>query len=195
MRHALPLRVDGVPGDAPADPGLAPRGLEQAERVVRALEGERVDAIYTSPASRARQTAAPLAADRGLEPVVLPGLAEFDRDHAHYVPVEELRAEGGPRWEALRAGDLEAMGVDAQAFADAVVGAVEHCVDAHPGGRAVLFCHSGVVNVATARVVGLPTRLWVAPAYASLTRLGASRGGRRGVVSLNETAHVRDLLG
>ena len=195
MRHALPVRIDGEPGDAPADPGLAPRGLEQASRVVRALAGERVDAVYTSPAARAQQTAAPLARDRGLEPVVLPGLAEFDSGQAHYVPVEELRAEGGPRWEALRAGDLSALGVDADAFADAVVEAVERCVAAHPGGRAVLFCHSGVVNVATARVAGLAPRLWVAPDYASVTRVGAARGGRRGLVSLNETAHVRDLLG
>ena len=36
--------------------------------------------------------------------------------------------------------------------------------------------------------------LWFAPAYASLSRIGAARDGRRGVISLNETGHVRDLL-
>ena len=36
--------------------------------------------------------------------------------------------------------------------------------------------------------------IWFPPAYCSLTRIAASRDGRRGVISLNETGHVRDLL-
>lgn len=187
VRHALPVRVDG--GDGPADPGLAPRGVLQAARLPDALES--FDAVYTSPARRAVETAAAL----GGAPIVLPGLAEFDRDHSTYVPVEELKAAGGRAWELLKAGDLGAMGVDVDAFARTAVGAVEDCIAAHPGGRAVLVCHSGVINVVTAVVAGLPPRLWTAPDYASITRLGCARDGRRGLVSLNETGHLRDLLG
>jgi hypothetical protein len=36
--------------------------------------------------------------------------------------------------------------------------------------------------------------MWFAPDYASVSRIGAARDGRRGVISLNETTHVRDLL-
>ncbi len=192
VRHALPVRIDATADGSAADPELADLGHEQARRVVAALSGDTVDAVYASPAARARQTAAPLAAALGLEIQIEPGLAEFDAGHSTYVPVEELRAEGGPRWEALRTGQLP--GVDHAAFRAAVVAGVERIVAAHPGGRAVLFAHSGTINAWTGHVAGVSTPLWVAPDYASLTRVGAARDGRRGLVSLNETGHVRDLL-
>lgn len=157
-----------------------------------ALTGDRVDAIYASPALRARQTAAPLAQALGLEVQVETGLAEFDAGHTSYVPVEQLRAEGGPRWEALRTGELP--GFDPAAFRADVVAGVERVVAAHPGGLAVLFAHSGTINAWTGHVAGVSRTLWVAPDYASLTRVGAARDGRRGLISLNETGHVRDLL-
>lgn len=192
VRHALPVRIDATTDGAPADPELADRGWEQARRVVAALSADHVDAVYASPALRARQTAAPLAEALGLEVSIEPGLAEFDAGHSTYVPVEELKAEGGERWEALRTGQLP--GVDHAAFRAAVVAGVERIVAAHPGGRAVLFAHSGTINAWTGHVAGVTKPLWVAPDYASLTRVGAARDGRRGLVSLNETGHVRDLL-
>ena len=43
------MRVDVAEGGGPADPGLAPGGRAQAERVVTALALDRVDAVYSSP--------------------------------------------------------------------------------------------------------------------------------------------------
>ena len=192
VRHALPVRVDATHDGSPADPGLSPLGQQQAARVVAALERDRVTHLYTSPAARARETAAPLREHLGLELVVEEGLAEFDRDHGSYVPVEELRAEDDPRWHALVKGEMH--GVDAAGFQATVVDAVERIAERHPGGRAVLFTHSGAINAYTAHVTGQQRLLWFAPAYASVSRIGAARDGRRGVVSLNETGHVRDLL-
>jgi len=192
VRHALPVRVDATADGAPADPGLADLGRTQAGRVVDALRLDEVEAVYASPAARALQTAAPLAAALGLQVKVEPGLAEFDAGHTSYVPVEELKAAGDPRFDALRLGEL--VGVDTGAFLAVVVAAVERVVAAHPGGRAVLFSHSGTINAYTGHVVGGQRPLWIAPAYASITRIGAARDGRRGLVSVNETGHVRDLL-
>ncbi len=194
VRHALPVRVDVTPGGGPADPGLAPLGRQQAARLVDALAGDEVDAVYTSPALRSRQTAEPLAAARALDPVVETGLAEFDAADPSYVPVEELRAAGDPRWHALQRGDLYSAGVDPEAFRARVVDAVEAVVARHPGGRAVLFTHAGACNAYLGHVLGQTRAIWFAPAYCSLSRVGAARDGRRGVVSLNETGHVRDLL-
>ena len=106
VRHALPVRVDAAPGAGPADPGLAERGRAQAECVPAALAGESVTALYTSPAARARETAAPLERALELAAVVEPGIAEFDSGDDSYVPVEELKAAGDPRWELLARGDL-----------------------------------------------------------------------------------------
>ena len=194
VRHALPVRVDATPDGAPADPGLAPRGRLQAERLVAALASDAVDGVYTSPSRRARETAAPLEQALGVRAEVDDGLAEFDSRDGSYVPVEELKAAGDPRWAALARGDLYSAGVDPVAFRARVVASVERIAARHPGGRVVLFSHAGAINAATGAVLGQERTIWFAPDYCSLTRIAAARDGRRGVVSLNETGHVRDLL-
>jgi broad specificity phosphatase PhoE len=195
VRHALPVRVDATPDGSAADPQLAERGLEQAERVVQALAGQDVSALYTSPSRRARETATPLERALGMAAAIEDGIAEFDVQDSSYVPVEELKAAGDPRWQALVQGDLYSTDVDPVAFRQRVVEAVERIVARHPGGRAVLFSHAGAINAAAGHVLGQAKTIWFPPAYCSITRIGASRDGRRGIVSLNETGHVRDLLG
>src|SRR5690349_6156027 len=98
IRHALPVRIDEGPGAGPADPALAELGRAQAEAVAEWLADEEVDAIWCSPMRRAQETAAPIAARLGLEVVVEDGIAEYDRESASYIPVEELKAANDPRW-------------------------------------------------------------------------------------------------
>lgn len=188
------MRIDATPDGTPADPGLADRGVEQAERVAAALGHDRVEALYTSPSRRAVETAAPLAAALGLEPVLEPGIAEFDAADPSYVPVEELRASGDPRWLRLVAGDLYSDSIDPHVFKTRVVEAVERIAAQHRGGRAVLVSHSGSINAYAGHVLGEERAIWFAPAYCSVSRIAISRNGRKGIVSLNETQHVRDLL-
>ena len=188
------MRIDATPDGAPADPELAPRGHEQAQRLVAALAHDRVDALYTSPSRRARETALPLERAWGLRAQVDDGLAEFDTADTSYVPVEELKAAGDPRWTALVHGDLYSSDVDPAAFRARVVEAVERIAARHPGGRVVLCSHAGAINAATGAVLGQERTIWFAPDYCSISRIAAARDGRRGIVSLNETGHVRDLL-
>lgn len=195
MRHALPLRIDATHDGSPADPGLAALGHRQAERIVGALAGERVSHLVSSPALRARETAAPLERALGLTSQIEPGVAEFDTADSSYVPIEELKAAGDPRYEALLRGDLYSAGVDPVAFRARVVDAVEQLAADHPGGRVVVFSHAGALNAAAGALLGQQRAIWFAPAYCSITRLAYARTGRRGVVSLNETGHVHDLLG
>ena len=194
VRHALPVRIDATPDGAPADPELAERGHEQARRLVAALAADEVTALYSSPSRRARATAAPLEQALGMTAEVEDGLAEFDSSDTSYVPVEELKAAGDPRWTALVHGDLYSHDVDPVAFRARVVDAVERIAARHPGGRAVLLTHAGAINAAAGAVLGQERTIWFAPDYCSISRLAAARDGRRGLVSLNETGHVRDLL-
>ena len=64
VRHGLPERQEL--DDGRADPPLAALGREQAERVADWLAQERIDAVYSSPMRRARETAQPFAAAAGL---------------------------------------------------------------------------------------------------------------------------------
>ena len=79
VRHGqTPSTGKVLPGRAPGL-HLADAGREQAERAAeRIAELDRVDAVYTSPLERARETAAPIGRVRGLKPVVNRGLLECD---------------------------------------------------------------------------------------------------------------------
>jgi probable phosphoglycerate mutase len=75
-----------------------------------------------------------------------------------------------------------------------VSAAVEEIIAANPGRRVVAVAHGGAINVALAEVLGLERDLWVEVAYASISRVAASRQGARSIVSVNETGHLRGLL-
>ncbi|HXH59703.1 histidine phosphatase family protein [Iamia sp.] len=110
IRHALPVRLETSGG--PADPRLSATGRTQAEALARHWAG-RVDAVWTSPLRRARETATPLLDRLGLSATVDDDRAELDRGAAAYIPIEELRTDPvrgdeavaswtGPDGEALR---------------------------------------------------------------------------------------------
>lgn len=191
VRHALPERVQD--SDGPADPPLTALGRKQADRLVDAL-GADVTALYASPLARARATAAPLAAALGRDPEIVPDLREFDSDATHYVPVHEMALVDPAAWARMRAGLLPAH-VDVPAFTARVDGALERIVAAHPGrATVVVVAHAGVVNGWLAHLLGLDRPLVFPLDYAGITRVLAGRDGRRLVRSVNETAHVADLL-
>jgi probable phosphoglycerate mutase len=181
VRHARPLRAESI--DGPADPGLSPLGRRQAEALAAWLAPEAIDAIYTSPLRRALETAAPLAIALGADPVPEPALAEYDADATAYIPIEELKAAGDPRWMALPD--------DIAGFQGRVIDGVDRLAAAHPSQRIVLVCHGGVVNVVVAAVLGLGPRMVFLPAYTSITRVLVASSGQRSLATLNETAHLR----
>jgi probable phosphoglycerate mutase len=187
IRHALPIRVDEHDGTAgPANPHLAPLGVQQAEALAGWLAAEHIDAIWSSPMLRARETAAPVSATLDLPITVDEGLSEFDREALSYIPIEELKASGDPRWYQVPERP--------EHFVATVVEAVERIVAAHPGQRVAVICHGGVVNAYAGHVLGIEDPLFFLPAYTSINRILASATGPRSIKSLNETAHVRDLL-
>lgn len=195
IRHALPVRIDASDSDGPADPALSDVGHEQARALAAWLCEEPIDAVYTSPLRRAVETAAPLASALGLGTIVDEDLAEFDRDAADYIPIEELKAEGDPRWQQLVDGDWSNDGaIDPEEWIRRVHDAIERVVAAHPGQTVAVVAHGGVVNAYLASVLGTPRPMFFEPAYTSISRVLAARSGERQIRSVNETAHVRHLL-
>ncbi len=186
IRHGRPVRIENA--DGPADPELDDEGREQARRLAGWLRHEQIDAVYTSPLRRARETAAPLAAVTGHEVVVDDELAEFDRDAHFYIHYEELKAAKDERWQQMLTGDWAE--VDPATFQRVVVGAIERIVDAHPGQRVAVVCHGGVVNAYAAHLLKLDYPLFFEPAYTSISRVQAARTGERSILSLNETGHL-----
>ena len=194
VRHGLPVRVEHTDGTK-ADPELQDLGHDQARAMAHWLSQEHVDAVYVSPMARARQTAAPLEAALGMDAVVRDGLAEFDRDQASYIPMDELKKTDYERWQALMAGGyMEDMG-DLEQFFHVVKATVDEIVLGHSGERVALVCHGGVVNAYCAHVLGRGADdfMFCNVDYTSISRVMASSAGHRSLKSLNETAHLREL--
>ena len=196
VRHALPVRVDNTATGAQADPVLSDLGWRQsgalADWLIGALPGgppaEPVDAVYSSTRARARQTAEPLAERLGLEVGIEPGLDEYDFGEPEYVPIEELKATGDPRWHELVSEDA----IPApEAFMAQVVAGVDRIIAAHPGQRVVVFCHGGTICAYIAHLLGLDRILFYEATYTSVNRVLAASTGERSLGSLNETAHLR----
>jgi len=104
LDHLLDTGHPGAP--------LTPEGLGQAASLVDRLAAEPIEVIYSSDLTRARQTAEPLAASKGLEVAQHPGLREIfagdddiSPDWVPYVSVldtwhtdPENKLSGGENW-------------------------------------------------------------------------------------------------
>ncbi len=179
--------------DGHGDPALAPEGETQAEQVAARLEVHPIDAIYVSGLRRTVQTAAPLAARLGLEPIVEPDLrevrlgeweGELYRKHMaerHPLAVRVIVEE---RWDLIPGAE------SAESLATRVRGALQRIVAAHPGECVVIVCHGGVIGEILAQVT---------EARRPFAFVGASNGSISQVVAFgsrwilrrfNDTAHL-----
>lgn len=199
VRHALPHRSEAAgpvngPAGGGADPALTELGHRQAERVAEALRGEPISELYSSPQLRARQTGEPLARALGRKPEIVAGLAEFDARDRHYIPVHEMAHADPDTFQRLLDGYLPAH-VDVEAFGRQVEETIAEIAQRHPGAETVVcFAHAGVINVYLMAVLGLARPLSFPLDYTGITRVSVSRSGRRTVRTVNEIAHVADLL-
>lgn len=190
IRHAIPVRRELETGAA--DPELSRDGERQAQLLARYLSSETIDAIYSSPMLRARQTAAPLASHFGVDVEIVDGIAEYDRHSEWYVPVEELKASNDPRWHELLSGQWTATNETEADFIARVTASIEAIIAGHGSQRVAVVCHGGVINAYIASILGLGSkRGFFYPNYTSIHRIAAARSGERSVVTLNETSHLR----
>lgn len=190
IRHGLPVRIETDDG-SPANPPLSEEGHEQARLMADWLKDTKIDHLYSSPMTRAHQTAAPLAEILGLDPELREGVAEYDRHADHYIPVEELKKYDYDRWLRLMRGEID--DIDFPKFCESVITTLNEIIAAHPGKRVAVTCHGGVINIWTAHVIGIEPRMFFNPRYTSINRYMAASSGERSIITLNEQAHLRPL--
>ena len=191
VRHGLPVRIDS--GNGPADPELAPGGLEQANHFANWWSDQNITAIYSSPMLRALQTAAPLGEQLGLEIMVNEGLKEFDAHLDFYVPIEELRANEAV-WEQLIAKWLSPESENfRQEFRRGVVETIDTIAAAHADERVAIVCHGGVINAYLSAMLHLPGTMMFEPAYTSVSRALVD-GDYKQIISMNEAPHLPELV-
>jgi len=187
IRHAEAETAE-TPDGSPADPGLTPRGREQAHAVARWLARKPIDRILSSPARRARETAEATAIRTGLELKIDPRLREIDPEASRYVSIGEERARGSEGYQArVAAYRNDPRLVE---LSERVDRALSEWSTRHAGGRIVVFCHGGVINVWTCLILGLSPALLFEAQNVGSHRFLISRSGLRSIQSLNETAYL-----
>ncbi len=180
---------------AQADPPLHSEGEVEARRVAERLQHEPIDAIYTSPLTRCRQTAAPLAAATGLEPVVLDELREVYLGDVDGLNLGHLVASDDRVRAALRdeRWDLLPGAEPVEEFGARVRAAIEAIAAAHQDGAVAVFAHGGVIGQVLADAASSRPHAFIGADNGSITHLVVIRS-RWIVRSFNDTGHLRDRL-
>lgn len=188
----------GQPVSRVRNPSLAPEGIADARRLATWLRHEQIDAIVSSPLTRARQTAETLAAgmDRELD-LVIEDLREWDDDvdPEAYMAVEDMSSDD-PRLRAVIDGRFEEYvpGLDLTKFRVRARSALDQVFDRFGSGRVVAVAHGGIINAAVADVLEMPKTFWHNPAYTSIARVRKLDSGVVVVDSINDTAHLRGTV-
>ena len=152
------------------DVGLSARGRLQAEALVDRLDGVDVDAIWTSPRRRARETSAPLAAARALRPSADDDLRELDFGELEGRTFDEVAAALPELYKAWMETPTEVRFPGGECYADLKarsVTALERAAAASES--AVVVTHGGVVRAALAE--------WLRIDDAAVFRLDQRYGG------------------
>ncbi|WP_326969026.1 MSMEG_4193 family putative phosphomutase [Arthrobacter sp. CG_A4] len=161
LRHGeTPTTGTVLPGRAPGL-HLSERGRAQAERVAARLEGLSVDAVYSSPLERARETAEPTAARTGLDVKHDDGLLECDFGEWTGAAIADLAAL--PEWQTVQHSPSAFRFPGGESFPEMqgrIIGAMEALCAAHAGGVVVGFSHADPIKAAVAHALGTPLDLF-----------------------------------
>jgi len=141
---------------------LSDTGRTQAQAVAERLaQLKKIDAVYASPLERTRETAAPIAKQRGLRVRANRGLLEVDI--GEWTGWELKRAAKTDAWKTVQKRPSAFRFPGGESFLEMqgrIVDAIERIRVAHPGGTVVAVSHADPIKAAAADAVGTPLDLF-----------------------------------
>jgi alpha-ribazole phosphatase len=170
------------------DIGLSPAGREHAARLAERVAKHSYDAVYASPRARAVDTAVPIAAERGLEPVVDGELREIDFGELEGRSYDEIAQTDPDLYRAWMETPTQVRFPGGESFADVksrALTAFERIRVRHES--AVVVTHGGVVRAGLAAWLGMPDE--------AIFRLAQEYGGVTIVDWLGDAPLVRLMNG
>lgn len=181
------------------DVPLNAAGQAQAARLAGRLRDEPIDLLVCSDLQRARATAAPLAAARGLEPLADSAWREQSFGVLEGLDVPTIRAEHAPLWAQWIRHEadfaLPGGGESTRQFHDRVVAALQALVRQQLGRRVLVLTHGGVLDMIWRSVHGLALdgpRDCPIP-NAGINRLRWQAGGGFEIISWADDLHLEGL--
>jgi broad specificity phosphatase PhoE len=140
---------------------LSETGRWQVERLGERLAPQRIDAVYTSPLSRAVDTAHILAGRCRLEPIIRDGLQEIGHGHwegKRREDVERDYADEYASWEADPFTFAPAGGESGVAVLARSLPVIREIVASHPGGQIVVVSHKATLRLILSSLLGFDPR-------------------------------------
>lgn len=135
-------------GQGHGDIDLNAEGRRQAEAVAEKLASEPWTAIYSSPLSRARNTAEAIRRRVGLPVAIEPRLIERCLGEWEGMTLWERSARFGPDWRVIPGVELD------EALAERAREALTEVAQANPGGRIICVSHGGLIGAFLGIVTG-----------------------------------------
>jgi len=186
------------------DISLDDLGREEAWAAGKWLKDETIHAAYTSPLSRARDTAIAIARHHDLAVLDLAGLADLSYGDWEGVPLKEVKVKYADlyhQWETAPHTVRFPNGEPLAVLRTRALAAVEEVVQRHPDRTVLLMAHRAVNKVLIAAFIGLDnSNFWrIAQDTTAINRFHLVEDGRRvgktwHITSINETGHLRDML-
>lgn len=168
---------------------------KRASRGKRPGPALRVEAVYSSPLERARETAAPIGSELGLTVQAERGLVECD--YGEWTGAELKALARLPEWRTVQqwpSGWRFPSGESMVEMQDRMLLAIERIRLRHPGGAVVAVSHADTIRAAVTHALGMHLdqfqRIMVAPCSVSAVSYG---GERPAVLTVNATG--ADVLG
>ena len=203
VRHgASSPPIEGIPNPlvgGHSNPALAEAGKAQAELVAEGLRHEPISAIFVSTLRRTAETAAPLAALTGLEPVAISELrAGFLGDFEGGV-YRIKTAEGDPTIKRVFETEAWSAIPNAETFEEfgpRITAGVEEMVrQVGPNRAAVAVLHGAVIGQLCRQATDSRPFAFVHSDNGSVSRLVVNPDGRWLLRSFNDISHLRVRAG
>ncbi|MCZ6872590.1 MAG: histidine phosphatase family protein [bacterium] len=143
--------------DGHGDPELHENGRDQAIKVGMRLRHQPIDAVYVTNLRRTAETAAPLCAHLGLEPIVEPDLREVYlgeweggmlRIKAHDNDPIYVKMQQEQRWDVIPGAE------PLDKFRQRLLRGLHRMRDTHPDQLIVAVVHGGVIGQILAHATG-----------------------------------------
>jgi probable phosphoglycerate mutase len=181
VRHGTtPTTGKTLPGRAPGL-HLSDAGAAQAEAVaVRLAELPKLDALYSSPLERARETAAPTAKARKMPVKIQRGLLECD--FGEWTGSELKALYKLPEWSTVQRYPSGFRFPGGESFTEMqtrMVSAIGDLVARHRGGVIACFSHADPIKAAVAHAMGTHLDLFqrIVISTCSVTAIAYGPGG------------------
>lgn len=172
-------------------------GREEARLAGEWLKGEKIDVAYSSPLSRAVETAENIACHHGLTVQKLDGLADLNYGDWQGLPLAEVKKTYGDlyrQWETMPQTVRFPNGETLEEVRVRALTAVDEVLQRHPDQNILLASHRVVNKVLIAAFIGLDnSHFWRIGQDTTAVNRFDKVGAIWNIVTINDICHLRSI--